>query len=157
MPNRYRYTDRAQWRYLGPAFQGIDEDLAALESATPKNRNQVGTASPSSDVRPFLPVPARKPTIRVHGLIDVTNSTQWPSEITGRKQDRLKSVRVQNISATDILSVGHGTYDNQNHTTEPYTVPAGQELVLAARPQPVFARYKDSSIGQVRVIHTFGA
>ena len=26
MPNRYRYTDRAQWRYLGPAFKGIDED-----------------------------------------------------------------------------------------------------------------------------------
>ena len=30
---RYEYTNHVDWPYIGPAFQGIDLDLSALETS----------------------------------------------------------------------------------------------------------------------------
>ena len=160
MPKRYQYTDPAQWRYLGPAFQGIDEDLTALEASAPKPRSQVSASSPHADVRAYLPAARQFQRVTATATVFPGTSDQWAKPVTALNNMARIGFTVQNpSSAGEPLKVAEGksltdSY-NPSSATARTDVPPGSEARVAPGTSWLTAHYTTSDTG-VRVQQSVG-
>ena len=132
---RYDLIPRHYWPWQGPAYKGLDADLATVEAAIDDLQAAVG-------VRHLLPLtgPAPDGIIRTINRITFNSSTKYPIPATWT-DPTLLSIRIVNpTDSPSSLNIGLGTYGSANHTTEPDVVAPGQEWVTGATAVPVFVR-----------------